>query len=576
MIPRISLFIGFVLLCWIPGVQISNAQSVILIPGLSAFPELFDADGDGDPDYLKSFIRDSISVIWIDDDDDMNWNDLTGDFNDDCLAIDRNGDRVFGSEGDLIIDFVDENQDGKPEMQIISDNAKFSDKGWAPGHFMITVDTDRDLIFNNIDWNTLKLEAWDHEGQSNFYQDYSGKSMFMKVHTSAFNVDDLRYNWENPFLFYDPDKDGLTEYAIRLVDQYQIDTIREKSLSFSHNISDVRISWDIDNDNAPQNEFDYDLSLKFTGTGFNYSQFRHPYKHLKGIQVPDSVLYPCSWRSLEELIYVDHSPAYDAVFKQGEWNSCSLVFDEDDDCQRWERVEFYDPLNLYVTGAGNGGLDNNPQADITGDRGEWDADNSGKGNLYFGKFDGKIHLYGAEWGAWRIDRGAQFFQGWQGWRGGGDEIPNSYSPKVPSVIPLIKYTDTNSNGFFDFIEFDLNGDQIFDDTLSLKELKTEDACEVIFTRNISYRDLRKIFINTTDKNWKAALVAVDRAEKYGVLPGWISFYLNPRTIQEKYQYACFIKLSVYYTVKNLALKRNDKVLLEKVKKSFSCGDFSKL
>jgi hypothetical protein len=34
-------------------------------------------------------------------------------------------------------------------------------------------------------------------------------------------MEDLRFNWENPFLFYDEDDDHLSEMAIRLVDSPQ-------------------------------------------------------------------------------------------------------------------------------------------------------------------------------------------------------------------------------------------------------------------------------------------------------------------------------------------------------------------
>ena len=37
----------------------------------------------------------------------------------------------------------------------------------------------------------------------------------MKIHSTTERVNDVRMNWENPFLFYDPDNDGLTEMAIR-------------------------------------------------------------------------------------------------------------------------------------------------------------------------------------------------------------------------------------------------------------------------------------------------------------------------------------------------------------------------
>ena len=45
------------------------------------------------------------------------------------------------------------------------------------------------------------------------------------------------------------------------------------------------------------------------------------------------------------------------------------LVDEDDDCQRIERGNFADPFISFKFGAKNGGIDNNPQADVSGDRG---------------------------------------------------------------------------------------------------------------------------------------------------------------------------------------------------------------
>lgn len=68
------------------------------------------------------------------------------------------------------------------------------------------------------------------------------------------------------------------------------------------------------------------------------------------------------------------------IFKRGEWNRVNFVWDEDGDCKRWERVEFYEPLDPFKTGWKGGGVDNHKQSDASGDRGEWDMDNSGRGN----------------------------------------------------------------------------------------------------------------------------------------------------------------------------------------------------
>jgi len=77
--------------------------------------------------------------------------------------------------------------------------------------------TDKDQIMHYIDWNSISMLAWEHNGHANFYEDYHGNTTFIKMHASSFRIDDLRYSWENPFLFYDNDHDGFSEMAIRFV-----------------------------------------------------------------------------------------------------------------------------------------------------------------------------------------------------------------------------------------------------------------------------------------------------------------------------------------------------------------------
>src|SRR6476469_11025537 len=114
---------------------------------------------------------------------------------------------------------MDTNLDNKADMQLLVDYPKIkADSSWDNGHYMWVLDTDKDNVFNYINWNTFELEAWTHSGAADFIEDYSGKSIFMKIHAPTYTMGDVRLNWENPFLFYDPDKDGLTEMALRLCD----------------------------------------------------------------------------------------------------------------------------------------------------------------------------------------------------------------------------------------------------------------------------------------------------------------------------------------------------------------------
>ena len=482
-------------------------------------PTYIDLDGDGDPDILRTVTANGIPVQWIDDDDDMQYGDLEGDTDNDCLMIDRNKDGVYGGYGDLIIDWVGEDEDGNPAMQVVVDNIPEANRmKTGNGHYMWVVDTDKDDVFNYIDWNTFTLRCWIHNGLSDFYEDYNGKSTFMKIHSTTERVNDVRMNWENPFLFYDPDNDGLTEMAIRFCDSPKI--VKENGQAnsvLSGNIDWVSVSMDTDNDNAPGNEFDFDMTIHFTGPGFNYENQKHINKNLRGLPEADTFFLDARWRKLPELLYPDHDAAWDLTFKEGKWDKVWFTYDEDDDCNRWERVELYQPRDPFKVGKNQGGIDNNGQADPAGDRGEWDEDNSGHGQLYVSPIDGKIHLYGAEWGCWRIDQNARYYQGMGG-------IYDGYGPKrietEPTVFPTVKYTDTDNNGFFDLMEFDLDGDKVFEQRLSMKELGLDDRCQVINTASMKYEDFVDLESKVSDTMWKNAEKAVEVAKAKKLNTKW--------------------------------------------------------
>lgn len=533
-------------------------------------PTYIDLDGDGDPDILRTVTANGIPVQWIDDDDDMQYGDLEGDTDNDCLMIDRNRDGIYGGYGDLIIDWVGEDEDGNPAMQVVVDNIPEADRMKAgTGHYMWVIDTDKDDVFNYIDWNTFTLRCWIHNGLSDFYEDYNGKSAFLKIHSTTERVNDVRMNWENPFLFYDPDNDGLTEMAIRFCDSPKI--VREDGQAnsvLSGNIDWVSISMDTDNDNAPGNEFDFDMTIHFAGPGFNYENQKHVNKNLRGLPEADTFFLDARWRKLPELLYPDHDAAWDLIFKEGKWDKAWFTYDEDDDCNRWERVELYQPLDPFKVGARQGGIDNNPQADPAGDRGEWDEDNSGHGQLYVSPIDGKIHLYGAEWGCWRIDQNARFYQGMGG-------IYDGYGPKrietEPTIFPTVKYTDTDNNGFFDLMEFDLDGDKVFEQRLSMKELGLDDRCPIINTTSMKYEDFKDLESKVSDAMWKNAEKAVEVAKAKKLNTKWYALMLQPKSTRERYHYGFWLQFYLYNDLKDLAERTNDKALASVIDKAYLQG-----
>ena len=221
------------------------------------------------------------------------------------------------------------------------------------------------------------------------------------------------------------------------------------------------------------------MSLRGSGgPGVPYQSMVTKYPALRGNPKFDACFQWGNWRQIDELKYMPHDRSYDAFFTAG-WTTTYLVFDEDDDDHRWERVEMYYPMHGFggpedidiwsvkkwrqgnyaqPVHGGDGekpGLGGHPQADSLGDRGEFDRDNSGGGKLYVGVFDRKLHLAGAEWGAWTVDKNAEFHGGWK---------TPSLRPLATKVEEVVRYTDTDGNGFLDTVEFDYDGDRTFDFT----------------------------------------------------------------------------------------------------------------
>lgn len=549
----IQILTVFICLQLFSGIQISaqpvppwNTKTLlnsyrILQPMPGTKPEFTDLDNDGDPDLMKYTTSNGFAVQWIDDDDDMKPTDLEGDTDNDCIMADIDKDGNYGSHSDVIIDWVDTSNDGKADLQIYADFAteKDKDKPWGPGHFMVNMDLDKDDIMNYVDWNNFKIRCWIHDGKADFFEDYSGHTLFLKIHASPQNINDLRLNWENPFLFYDVDKDGLTECAIRLLDRPTYGKPGDKYITIlTGKIDYVTMAYDLDNDNSPANPFDFDMTITLRGGGFDYMDQVHRFPNLRGLPEADKFFMDPRMRQLEDFIYPDHDNALNLVFNRGKWNEAWLVYDEDDDCERWERVELLDPKEPYTIGARKGGLDDNPQADPVGDRGEWDLDNSGNGNIYISQLDGKIHLFGAENGYWRVDQNAFYFQGMGGLYDGYGPVR---TPADPTVFPMISYKDADNNGFFETIEFDLDGDTTIDYSFNLKDAGFSDVSKVYTISGMKYADFAKLEKKVAEDTWKNALAFEKFAKSQGINTHWYALLKNPLSQRQKYSFGYWLK-----------------------------------
>lgn len=520
-----------------------------------------DLDNDGDPDVIEQWWNGK-RARWFDENDDMTSSDIQGDQVDDSVQIDRDGDGFYDGPGDMNIDWVDDDGDGDADLQVVAMNPRASQPSVATGesHYMIFEDVDDDNVHGYVDWKTFEFPCWRATNstaypmpdlKTNFSPDYHGNSIFLKEHLPAFSIEDPRYSWENPFAFYDFDNDGVSEMAMRFCDgKIKNPGGEETGWKYDGKIEEAFVSYDLDNDSQRGNEMDFDMSMRFSGgERLDYSRYVHKHPKLKAPQWALPYFRYTNWRSIDELVYVPHDKCYEEFFKP-KWENAYFTFDEDDDDHRWERVEIYYPGNPYSVERWKKGYDTeaglcgHPQSDTLGDRGEYDTDFSGKGQLYIGRWDKKIHLYGAEWGAWTVDYGAKYW--------GSSPVMGDSSPaKAPKVEEVVQYRDTDNNGFIDEIRYDYDGDKNIDLTVNLLAYKDAgtsqggDAAEIISPADQKWQGMHELFGKISEEAWQDALKVYRGVWKKGLSTAELDDLAIASSTAEKYDHAYWLKEKIF-------------------------------
>ena len=530
-----------------------------------------DINKDGKPDILERWWNGK-RVRWLDENGDMLPTDTRGDQVADVMQIDKNGDGLYDSMLDINIKWADNDGDGRADLQaFVTQGREWSNGKYNPGdsHWMVFVDVEKDGVLGWLDWETYDFgnDNWGYTGVTDWLPDYNGDAVFLKVHRPPQSLPDPRLNWENPFAFFDFDNDGASEMAIRWLDP--VPPLDKDVTKLTGVLSEAFATFDLDNDSTKGNETDYDMSLRGAGgPGIPYRSFVHKYPALKGNPKFDGCFQWNNWRQIDELMYMPHEKSYDSFFT-ARWASMYFVFDEDDDDHRWERVEMYYPMHgfggpkeidLYSTKKwrrGNyaelamvaenerPGISGHPQADSLGDRGEFDEDNSGGGKLYVGVFDRKLHLAGAEWGAWTVDKNAEFH--------GGNKTP-SPKPLAPRVEEVVKYTDTDQNGFLDTIEYDYDGDRVIDLKVSLFDYRTPsnqhpDVVPLIDTHKERWQGLNGWFGKIANQSFQEALMVYRAAWRRGLTTPEIDKLASASAIGERYDHGYWLKEKIFREIR---------------------------
>ena len=530
-----------------------------------------DINHDGKPDILERWWNGK-RVRWLDENGDMLSTDTRGDQVADVMQIDKNGDGVYDTATDINIKWADNDGDGRADLQaFVTQGRAWSNGTFDPGesHWMVFIDVEKDGVLGWLDWEKYDFgnDNWGYTGTTDWLPDYNGNSVFLKVHRPPQSLPDPRLNWENPFAFYDFDGDGASEMAIRWLDP--VPPLDKDVTKLTGVLSEAFATFDIDNDSTKGNETDYDMSLRGAGgPGIPYRQFTHKYPALKGNPKFDACFQWNNWRQIDELMYMPHEKGYDEFFN-ARWATMYFVFDEDDDDHRWERVEMYYPMHgfggpkeidLYSTKKwrrGNyaelamvgpnekPGISGHPQADSLGDRGEFDEDNSGGGKLYVGVFDRKLHLAGAEWGAWTVDKNAEYH--------GGSKTP-SPKPLAPRVEEVVKYTDTDKNGFLDTIEYDYDGDRTIDLRVSLLDYRSPsnphpDVVPLIDTHKEGWKGLNALFGQIASQSFQEGLVIYRAAWRRGLTTPEIEKLASASAIGERYDHGYWLKEKIFRLIR---------------------------
>ncbi|HEV8370929.1 MAG TPA: VCBS repeat-containing protein [Pyrinomonadaceae bacterium] len=530
-----------------------------------------DVNNDGKPDILERWWNGK-RVRWLDENGDMQPTDTRGDQVGDVLQVDKNGDGLYDGPNDMNIKWADNDGDGQADLEAFVTQPP----EWGPdkfnaaeSHWMVFIDVEKDGVLGWLDWTKFDFanDNWGYTGTSDWLPDYNGNAIFLKVHRPPQSLPDPRLNWENPFAFFDYDGDGVSEMAMRWLDP--VPALDKDQTKLSGVLGEAFVTFDLDNDSTKGNETDYDMSLRGVGgPGIPYKTMVHKYPALKGNPRFNECFQWNNWRQIDELMYMPHEKSYSAFFTAG-WKTLYFVFDEDDDDHRWERVEMYYPMHGFggpkdidiystkrwrrsnyaeqamVAEGEKPGLDGHPQSDSLGDRGEFDEDNSGGGKLYVGVFDRKFHLAGAEWGAWTVDKNAEFH--------GGVKTP-SPKPLAQRVEEVVKYTDTDNNGFLDTVEYDYDGDRTIDFKFSLLDFKTlsqphPDVVALIDTHKEGWKGLNALFTSIANQSFQEALSVYHAAWRRGLTTPEIDKLAYAGAIGERYDHGYWLKEKVFRQIR---------------------------
>lgn len=362
------------------------------------------------------------------------WNEERAKWGNYTILVDRDGSGRFDGNEDFYYKAMDLNDDGAPEAEYYH---LFPAAGSWSNKLHVNLNGERDMSFLN--W---KIFYYDEE------QRYlPGYKYVNNVHGSGFFLNsyskDVRTAWETPIAWYDFNFDGKTDMVMRAADVIMTEgtlPYESKDKVYSGTLGEYEIAFELNKNISDKKWHSLDMQLtfaKYGGPGMDYKKFEDKLAKIKGL--PEAAFLSenmLSTRQQTTRHYLPYLDGHKFATEYDGWEQVWLLFDEDDDDCRWE--EMFGKHEPGWVG----------YADRIGDRIEIDSDYGGKGKLYVGRFDGRIHLYHAENCFWDIDYYALY-------KGSCDRVNTDEGPVPPDGLryPKVRYLDENRNGFIDTIEY---------------------------------------------------------------------------------------------------------------------------
>ena len=339
-------------------------------------------------------------------------------------VIDEDGDLEVGGEPDLDSDLYLADWKADGTVNVVTD---YTDRDgdndvdemafYFPRGDELMVWWGDDIGDDNLLWYDVGYTY--NQSACQYRSHFGGDELFSAFHLG---LDDAEWTpaWEDPFVFYDHDRDGVTEEVIRIEGRREV-------------VHNLRYSFDADDDATPDSPRDFDVSIS--------------------AHAPKAATFEARLADLRTLRGIPTGPflEYHAVpgYAHGqEWTSMMLTWDENDlnmDGDSLSNGRFRDTQERWegVIGKGNehfrqiGG----PSVGALNKRFEVAATARVGLRLYYSPTDQRLHLPAADH-AWMA-------------------VDVNYDQKADMRYD---YADANGDGYIDTWKLDVDGDGEVDDT----------------------------------------------------------------------------------------------------------------